>query len=217
MAIHALRHNGRRLGGAFAGLVLLFAPGCSTPLTRQACKLAPVETEWVRVEAREIRRGARGGVITLALTNLHADTLESGHGAKVVIQRADASTVRPVDMRAFEQLVEAHGPIAFGFENWAKTVPAVMLDPLGASLNLKTDEEALLHVAFEEPRSTRQLTLDLAPALVWRGADGGAVESATPILVAIPLPDPPSDVLPSRDVWRNFHVGVGVSSDDVIR
>lgn len=104
-----------------------------------------------------------------------------------------------------------------GFADWSRTSPLVLLDPIGAGVNIKQQEEGVLHVAFEERAAARRITLDLSQSLRWVSKDGLSWMSREPILVAVELPEVPTSKLPTRDAWRNVHFGVGVSSDDFSR
>lgn len=197
-------------------LVTLTA-GCSTPLSHEFYRPVPVETDLVRVTLREVQRGKYGGVVTLEIVNRSEDQLDSVHGARAEIRRDDGSISTSIDQRAFEGLIDQHGPIAMGLETYSKTDPAVLLDPLGARLNLKKDEAAVVYIGFGEPRDTRRLTIDLAPALSWRTQGDFMIRSESPIMIVVELPEVPTSNLPTKDAWRNVHFGIGISSDDVIR
>ena len=197
------------------GLLASGLAGCSTPMVHEFYRPVPIENDKVRVELREVNRGARGGVITLELTNLAGYALESAEGAKVTIELDDGETTIPaLDLKMYECLVDAYGPIAMGFEKWSKTTPPVMLDPVGSVVNLEPEEHALMYIAFEADDSLDRFTLDLSPALFWRTKDEVIVRHSEPILLTVPLPKVPNSPLPSKDAWRHVHFGVAVSSDD---
>lgn len=202
-------------GFLLPNLLMLFL-GCSTPLTHEFYRPVPVENEVVRVTLREVQRGRVGGIVTLEVVNLSDDLLDSAHGARAEIRRDDGSISTSIDQRTFEGLVNQHGPIAMGLETWSKADPSVLLDPIGARLNLKKGEEALVYIAFEEPGDTRRLTIDLSPALSWRTEGDFKILSKQPIILAVELPEVPKTNLPTKDALRNVHFGVGISSDDVI-
>ncbi|MFO0944733.1 MAG: hypothetical protein U1D30_02115 [Planctomycetota bacterium] len=189
--------------------------GCGTPLVHEYYSPAPVENEKVKVQVREVNRGRKGGVVTVEVVNVSDYLLETAHGAKAEIQSTEGGTIAPVDLKLFENLVQRYGPMAMGFENWSAAAPPVMLDPLGASLNLQKDEVALLYIAFEADESVKEITIDLCPALVWRNREEVLVRHADPIILEVTLPEVPKTNLPSKDSIRNVHFGIGVSSDDI--
>lgn len=198
-----------------ATAMALLALGCGTPLVHEYYRPVPVENEKVKVQIREVHRGRKGGVVTIEIVNLSEYLLESAHAAKAEIQSEDGNKIESVDLKLFEILLQRHGPVALGFESWSIAAPPVMLDPLGASMNLQQNEVALLYVAFEAEEKVKNLSIDLCPALIWRNSDDVLVRHADPIVLEVSLPEVPKSNLPSKDAIRNVHFGIGVSSDDL--
>lgn len=195
-------------------LVLNSLVGCSTPIAYQVYDPVPTTTQAVSVQVRDVTRGTHGGVISLTVVNRSADVLAFAQGSRVVIHLTPTAHTRGMTLDEFNGLVDRQGSIAMGFKHWRPRSKEIRLDPIGAMVNLPSGQETLLHVAFALPPEIERVTLDVGPALEWRGPSGQPRRLDTPVTVDVPLPAVPSHVLPTRDEWqRNVHVGVGISSN----
>lgn len=198
-------------------MLAAFAGGCAGPVGYQSYAPAPVETERARAVVREVHRGRLGGVVTLEIENLSGDHLHEISGGLVQVQD-EAGEVRPaLSMREFQQRIDRHGGSSMGYPDWSRGRPEAMLDPLNARWNLATGETAVLDVGYEAPPHARRIVLDLAPAIRWRTSNGLLLSPRDPFLVAVELPPIKTNLSPAPGALSNVHVGVGVSSDDVIR
>ena len=201
--------TGARLALIVPGLLAL-AVGCVTPITYQSYRPMPVETARARVELREVRRGYRGCQVTLAITNLSSEPLERIDRSRVQWSNNSVQWQAALDRVRLLESAERFGPAAMGIDDlagWFEASTALDSPP-----PLATGEERLLTVALAIIPKHGSITLNVAPALQWRLANGDLLNPAEPILLAVELPSVPA--IP-RTAWgRNVHFGVSVSSDD---